>query len=88
MADHDGGHGREHETLIQVNSKPVTLDGPRVTGLAIKQAAIAQGVSIQADFLLSEDGEHGRPGRTIADDETVTINKHSRFTAVAPDDNS
>jgi hypothetical protein len=76
------------QTEIHVNNKPVLVDGPRLTGLEIKQAAIAQNVAIELDFLLSEDGEHGKPGQNIGDGDVVTVNKHSRFTAVAPDDNS
>jgi hypothetical protein len=37
---------------------------------------------------LSEDGQHGKPGQNIGDGDLVTVTKNSRFTAVAPDDNS
>ena len=38
---------------VSVNEKPVTLQDEEQTGLDIKQAAIAQGVGIQLDFVLS-----------------------------------
>jgi|BarGraNGADG00212_1021973.scaffolds.fasta_scaffold366190_1 hypothetical protein len=77
-----------HQTEIHVNNKLVLVVGPRLSGLAIKEAAIGQNVAIQLDFLLSEDGQHGKPGQNIGDGDLVTVTKNSRFTAVAPDDNS
>lgn len=78
-------HGRTVE--IHVNKKPVEVKGPRVTGLEIKQAAIAQGVKIELDFILSEELPSGET-RVIGDADVVTVTKHSKFTAVADDDNS
>lgn len=76
-----------HEVEILVNENKVRVLGPRTTGLAIKQAAIAQGVRIQLDFVLSEEiGE--RRTRIVGDDDVVTVHPGSRFLAVAPDDNS
>lgn len=72
---------------VQLNNRSVRLPDHRVTGLEIKQAAIAQGVSIELDFVLSELREH-RPAQVIGDADVVTVTKHSRFTAVAGDDNS
>jgi hypothetical protein len=43
----------ERAIEVHVNERPVILVGQRHTGLAIKQAAIAQGLSIQTDFVLS-----------------------------------
>jgi Multiubiquitin len=40
---------------ITVNGKTVKVRGPKQTGLEIKKAAIAQQVSIQLDFILSEE---------------------------------
>lgn len=74
-------------TEILVNERPVNVDGPRITGLAIKQAAIAQGVPIQLDFVLSEELPNGR-SRVVGDNDTVTVNKNSRFLAIPNDDNS
>lgn len=78
---------RRHQVTIMVNNKPVVIDGPRVTGLEIKDAAVDQGVAIESDFLLSEELPNGET-RIVGDDDTVTVTKHSRFTAVAGDDNS
>jgi hypothetical protein len=79
--------GHEHEVTITVNGKPVQVQRPKVTGLEIKQQAINQEVPIALDFILSEEiGE--RRSRVIGDGEEVTVNKNSKFIAVAPDDNS
>ena len=72
---------------IVVNEHPVVVHDNRMTGRQIKQAAIDQGVSIQIDFVLSEERPNNRP-QIIGDDELVTVNKNSRFHAVSPDDNS
>lgn len=82
--DAQGGHIVE----ITVNTKyKVTIEGPRVTGLQIKQAAKDQGVPIELDFILREPrGNKERP--IIGDDDLVTVNKNSKFTATAGDDNS
>jgi len=79
--------GRGHEVTVTVNNKSVTVTGPRVTGLQIKEAAIAQEVQIELDFLLSEELPSGET-RIVGDSDTVTVNKHSKFTDVAGDDNS
>jgi hypothetical protein len=76
-----------HEVVITVNEKPVTVTGPKVTGLEIKEAAIAQGVQIGLDFQLSEELANGRT-RIVGDAEPINVNKNSRFDAVAGDDNS
>lgn len=76
-----------HMVTITVNEKPVSIAGPRVSGLEIKQAAIHAGVQIQLDFVLSEELANGRT-RIIGDADVVTVNKNSRFDAVAGDDNS
>jgi hypothetical protein len=72
---------------ITVNNRPVTVTGPRLTGLEIKQAAIDQGVPIGLDFVLSELRPNGRP-RIVGNEDVVTVNKNSKFTAVADDDDS
>ncbi|GII96853.1 multiubiquitin domain-containing protein [Sinosporangium siamense] len=80
----DTGH---RVVVITVNERPVSIEGPRVTGLRIKQAAIAQGVPIELSFLLSQElpNHHTRP---VGDSDVVAVNKNSKFTAVADDDNS
>lgn len=85
--DENGSEEHGHEVVITVNEKPVPISGPRVTGLQIKEAAIAAGVSIGLDFQLSEELPNGRT-RIVGDGDIVTVNKHSRFDAIAGDDNS
>ena len=72
---------------ITVNRKPVPMTEHRVTGLQVKQAAIAAGVDIEMDFQLSIRRPNGKL-EVVGDDEKVEINQHSEFRAVAPDDNS
>lgn len=76
-----------HPVAVKVNGQPVTVEGPRTDGAAIKAAAIAQGVKIQPDFVLSEELSNRRT-RIIGDAEVVTVTPESHFVAVAPDDNS
>lgn len=80
---------RQHGRTIQitVNNRPVQVEDKRLTGLEIKEAAISQGVPIHLDFILSEHLNHGGT-RIIGDADEVKVNKHSKFTAVAGDDNS
>jgi hypothetical protein len=84
-----GGHpdARHRTVQIHVNKQPVQIEGPRVTGLKIKEAAIAQGVRITLDFALSELLPSGER-KVIGNADVVTVTKHSKFTAVADDDNS
>ena len=77
----------KHLVTITVNERPVELEGPKATGLEIKQAAIAQGMRIELSFVLSEELPN-RKTRIVGDTDVVTVTKHSRFVAVAPDDNS
>jgi hypothetical protein len=79
--------GKRHTVSITVNNKAVEIIGPRVTGLQIKEAAIAQGVQIELDFQLSQELPSGET-RIVGDTDVVTVNKNSVFTAVAGDDNS
>ena len=65
------------EVPIKVNTKPVILPKHRMTGLGIKDTAIAQGVEIQPDFILTLDARDGKPVKTIAE-----------FTANDGEDNS
>lgn len=87
--DNEPENHRDHDAHIEirVNEHEVIVHEHRMTGLEIKQAAIAQNVPIQLDFVLSMDRPHERP-KIIGDDEPVTVNKNSKFHAVAPDDNS
>lgn len=77
----------QHLVDIIVNTKPVRIEGPKATGLQIKEAAIAQGVKIQVSFQLSEKlGDHKT--KVIGDADTVTLHEGAVFAAVADDDNS
>lgn len=76
-----------HQVTIHVNKQPVTVDGPRLTGLQIKEAAIAQGVAIGLDFVLSKINPNGRP-EIVGNADIVTVNKNSMFTATDDDDDS
>jgi hypothetical protein len=71
---------------IEVNKKSVEVTGPRLSGLAIKQAAISQGVSIELDFQLAEIKPNGRD--IVGDEDVISVNKNSKFVATAADDNS
>lgn len=84
---HHHGHGHDAEFQIHVNTKPVKIRGHHHTGLAIKQASIAQGVNIQTDFVLSEELSKDRI-RVIGDDECIEVNEHSCFDAIPNDDHS
>jgi hypothetical protein len=77
----------EHQTTITVNNKPVVVVGPRLTGLEIKQAAMAQGADIKPSFILSQVEPGSRP-RIVGDDDVVTVNKNSVFVANDDDDDS
>lgn len=89
--DHDQDQNREHgkpKTIeIEVNGKDVEMPKEEVTGLEIKEAAIAQSVNIQLTFVLQQELPNGS-SKIIGDRDEVRLRKHLRFTAIAPDDNS
>lgn len=72
---------------VEVNSRPVVLTEKKMTGAEVKQAAIAQGVQIQQDFVLQLERPNGEFD-TIGDTDELHIRKGLSFTAIAPDDNS
>jgi Multiubiquitin len=76
----------EHKVQVKVNNKLVTVEAPKNTGFGIKEAAIAQGVQIEADFQLAE--LHGKRRKIIGDDQVVEVAEGDQFVATAPDDNS
>jgi hypothetical protein len=76
-----------HSVTILINRQPVTVEGPRLTGLQIKQTAIDQGVAIGLDFVLSKLNPNGRP-QIVGNDDVITVNKNSEFTATDDDDDS
>lgn len=89
VIEHPGHHPHPHpdEVEIHVNERPVHMTGHRHTGLEIKQAAIAQHVRIELDFLLYLEGPEGQ-AKHIDDGEVVTLTDKTHFAAVPDDDNS
>lgn len=86
MGGAEHGTARRRTIRVTVNRQPVDLPGREVTGLEVKQAAIAQGVKIQLGFQLSV--KHGDRYEVVSDTNTVTVHENEEFLAVAPDDNS
>ena len=83
-----GDHGDHGEKItVLVNEKPVSFEKEKQTGLSIKQAAIAQGVQIQIDFVLSIERGGGKT-ELIGDGDTVKVRDGDRFLAIPNDDNS
>jgi hypothetical protein len=78
----------KHPIEVLVNDKyKVTLLGKKQTGLSIKQAAIAQHVPIQLDFVLSIELGGGKT-EIIGNDQPIKVKKGDRFLAIPDDDNS
>lgn len=82
-----GGNDKPKQVTVEVNGNPVVLDAKVMTGLEIKQAAIAQQVQIQPDFVLQLERPNGEYD-PIGDNEEVHVHKGMNFNAIAPDDNS
>ena len=93
MADDNGKSGGKGDPgggdkfTIIVNENPVEIIGHRHTGLEIKQAAIDAGLSIQLDFVLTEEQGPGK-NRVVGDNDEVTLTKKSVFEAIPNDDHS
>lgn len=83
----DHGHPNPHTVTVLVNEKPVDVPAPKTTGLEIKRAAVNAGLPVQLDFVLSEERPNGNTD-IVGDEDEVTVTKHSKFLAIAPDDNS
>ena len=81
----------EHHPILHihvtVNGRPVELHEKRLTGLQIKEAAIAQRVAIEPSFILQEELPNGH-NRIIGDTDVIEVRDHERFTAIPNDDNS
>ena len=73
--------------LISVNRHRVRIEGPRASGLEIKEAAIEQGVPIDVSFQLALFNPDGTQ-QIIGDDDIVEVTNDSKFFATASDDNS
>ena len=72
---------------IKVNDSPVVLSDRQTTGAGIKAAAIAAGVPIQPDFVLSEVLPNGKQ-KIVPDDKPITVKDGDEFWAIPGDDNS
>ena len=87
MATRQSEDKLEQKFPIEVNRKPVDVDGPLTTGLAIKEAAIEQRVPIGLDFQLAKvdpDGKHV----IVGDPDKVDVSEFKTFFATRGDDNS
>ena len=73
--------------FITVNRKQIKVDGPKVSGLEIKEAAIEQGLAIGLAFTLTEETSDGKE-KIIGDADIVEVTEKSVFFATAGDDNS
>ncbi|WP_410580167.1 multiubiquitin domain-containing protein [Amycolatopsis sp. lyj-108] len=82
----DGKNPRPLRLRVTVNNHPVVLTERRMTGLGIKQAAIAQGAAIEVGFQLSV--KKGKHYQVVGDTDTIAIHEGQDFLAVAADDNS
>lgn len=72
--------------VITVNDTAVTVPDNRVTGLQIKESAIAAGVPITPAFVLFQITNKGR--ELVRDDQVAKVNKNSVFEAITDDINS
>ena len=72
---------------VTVNGRPVELHEKKVSGLQIKEAAIAQHVAIEPSFILQEELPNGH-SRIVGDNDVIEVRDHERFTAIPNDDNS
>jgi hypothetical protein len=79
---------KHHPVTVTVNTKAVELPARHVTGLEIKEAAIAQGVEIKLDFELTWEAHDGEPDQNVTDAQKITVNKHSVFSAVDNEEDS
>jgi hypothetical protein len=71
---------------LTVNGSDVTVPDHKVTGAAIKQAAIDAGLPIAGDFVLYVREGKSAQYEPVGDNETVTVHDGETFRAVAPDD--
>jgi hypothetical protein len=85
--DHHHHEPPTQTVTVHVNERPVRLSRELVTGLVIKEAAIAQGVPIQLDFILVEELGGDRT-KNIGDNDPVHVSDRTRFLANSGDDNS
>lgn len=86
-SDSESTRGNARSVHITVNRQVVVLPGHKATGAQIKAAAIAAGVPIQPDFVLSEVRPNGEQ-RIIPDDREISLKDGDEFWAIPGDDNS
>lgn len=72
---------------IKVNDQEVLLTERHLTGAEIKAAAIAVGVPVQPDFVLSRVLQNGKQ-KIVPDDKRVHVDQDDEFWAIPGDDNS
>lgn len=72
---------------VKVNGQLVAIDKRKQTGASLKSAAVAAGVPIQVDFVLSRVLDSGEQP-VVADDAEITVKYHDEFWAIPGDDNS
>ena len=87
QVEHEVEHGKQKTIEIEVNSRPVRMPEKEATGAEIKAASIAQGVAIEANFVLQLELPNGS-SRIVGDEDEVKLHSHMSFTAIRPDDNS
>lgn len=80
------GERKPKPVPVTVNRRPVELPDRKVTGLEVKEAAVAQGVAIDVGFQLSVR-DKGRY-QVLGDADGWRARPDDEFLAVAPDDNS
>lgn len=78
---------KRRTATIEVNDRKIVLEDRRVTGAQIKAAAIAAGVPIQPDFVLSEVLPNGKQ-KVVPDNKEITVKDGDEFWAIPGDDNS
>lgn len=81
------GAARDVQIHVLVNGQKVLLDQHEATGAEIKTAAIAAGVPIQPDFVLSEVLPSGKQ-KIVPDDKKIHVKDGDEFWAIPGDDNS
>ena len=88
MSQSEASAPAEHQPFtITVNDKPVGLSDHHQTGFSVKEAAIAQHVPIQLDFVLSEVIHDGKQ-KPIGDEKRIEVRDGDHFWAIPGDDNS
>jgi len=88
VAQSAADHGNHGTVDVKVNGTKVTLGQHRVTGLDIKDAAVAQRVPhVTVEFTLMRVNKDDSL-TTIPNGELITVTKKSEFKMVAADDNS